>query len=251
MKRRSSSKGRKVAYSRSNRGKIVKGYTRTTGLYGRFGPGSKRPESKFFDVLMTSYTITAVPVVVPNYTNTEGAGTAITTLLSIPQSALPTARVGRKIFLKSIQGHLSIRAVPITSGGGASFDIWLIQDTQTNGVQCTASEIWNVTGGGPNGPQQFLNLSNEGRFKVLFKKTVHMKFDAYYNAALLANGDTREIDFVVLPKCSMEWDQSVTTGAISSCRSNSFHIFVCGVDNLGAAPAANLTGMLRARFTDA
>jgi len=265
----------RALYSRKSRAKMVKGYTRATGYYGRF-QSRKKVELKFWRCIVApniatlpsgagvptaaqgEITInTLVPAIVPTYRgfNSAGADVDIFYLAQVPQNATPSGRIGRKIFVRSLEGHMRIRVPPATTSSNQSIDIWVVQDTQTNGSLPAATDIWN---GVPNLSltcQSFYNLANEGRFKILSHKQFLLNCPASNTVASQYSGTIYDYNFACVPKCTVEFDQSTIEGTITSCRSNSFHMFACGTGTVGAVQTLTavpfyLSGEIQIRYTD-
>jgi len=273
--RRSSSRrplrrGRKVAYSRRARGKIVKGYTRTGGLYGRFNNIAKKVENKFYRLVIagsnTALAEVAITGTVPTRVstlfgiNTAGSGAIANDYIGqIPQSATPTGRIGRKVFIRSMEGHFRIRLGPASTvtapsllTGAYTIDVWIVQDTQTNGSATgpAATDIWNGTPLALS-TQSFSNLANEGRFKILHHKQILVNSAVGVASTPIYSGTVYEFNTACLPKCTMEWDNTDTAGALTSCRSNSFHLFCSAIDNSNLVPVtAYISGEIQLRYTD-
>jgi len=269
--RRPVRRGRRTAYSRSARGKIVKGYTRTGGLYGRFNGASKKVENKFYRLVVAPSNTARDEVVVGGLVptrvsqffgiNTAGSGAVANDYIGqIPQSATPTGRIGRKVFIKSMEGHFRIRLGAATTvtlpqtllTSSYTIDFWIVQDTQTNGSATgpAATDIWNGTPLALS-TQSFSNLANEGRFKILHHKQILVGSSVGAIATPLYSGTVYEFNTACLPKCTMEWDNTDTAGALTSCRSNSFHMFASALDNANLAPVTcYLSGEIQLRYTD-
>jgi len=271
--KRSRSAGR-LGGSKYARSKVVSGYTRNSGFYGRFSAPSKRPESKFLDLsmggnapqvtggYMTGLSGAAEPTLISAWVNVANSPNAYGQLCDhichIPQNSLPTGRIGRKVFLKSMAAHLTFSFNATANVGSITYEIYVVQDTQTNGAQCTKEDIWANTvltvgppdnlGRGLVDHNSFYNLANEGRFNILYSKRLNITLPQAGNAASSVSY-RKDHDFFVPCGFPLEYDQSTAFGGISTCRANSLHLFIASQNSLGSG-IGNVAGTVRLRYTD-
>ncbi len=243
------SKRRKTqVYPRSNYGRVPRGYSRaraqragrrmrqfrvgydrTGGYYGRFAGANA--ERKFFDTDVDD-AVTAATMVVNNLT-------------VIPEGNGESARIGRKIVIKSIhvKGHLTLPATTASNATSDNVCMMLVQDTQTNGTAMVAADLLDT-----DVIESFNNLANSGRFKILYKKWVAIACGGggvATGAAYIFAEATRQI--VVNKRCNIpiEYDNSATTGVITSVRSNNLYWLTQSQSGLCA-----IVANVRVRYTD-
>ncbi len=183
---------------------FVPGKDRTGGYYGRFTNG----ELKFLDTVVTDTPITAAMVIQNLTVIAEGNG--------------ESQRVGRKVTIKSVHIKGVMTLIPATDAANTSDKVFgmLVQDMQTNGAAFTALDLIDT-----NVIASFRNLANSGRFKVLYKKTYLFNAGgaAPSGAAFVFSSAQRDVN--INKKCNivMEYDNSATTGVITSVRSNNLY----------------------------
>jgi len=228
---------RRKAYSRKRKStsslggtrkkmRVVPGYTRTSGFYGRFSKGSG--EQKFFDTALAfSF-------------DTTGEVPATGQLVLIPQGVTESTRVGRKCVIKSIQLHGIATFVPAAAAVATEItNLFLILDKQCNGAAAgvtdvfTSADLWDA----------FHNLSNSGRFVII--KKWRWSFQPGAGATTAYNDVVKHFEFY--KKCNIPIEFSSTTGAITEIRSNNLFLMAGGsrTDDL-----VTVNGACRVRFTD-
>nr|QXP07705.1 MAG: putative capsid protein [Arizlama virus] len=216
-----------------SRRRLYRGYQRTTGYYGRFtGPAA---ELKFFD--------TALSFQVDNTAEIPATGQ----LALIPQDDTQSGRDGNKAFIKSIHVHGIMNFEPGASANASTVVyLYVIQDTQCNGTAATVADANSGIFTNANLAIANLTLANSGRFRIL-KKWV-MPFAPAAGATGAYNQQTKPFQFY--KKCSipMMYDASVTTGALTSIRSNNIFL-VAGTGGLNDDQVV-VNGTCRLRFSD-
>ncbi len=204
-----------------------RGYVRTGGYYGRFATGG---EMKFFDS-----DVSDAPV---------GATLTINLLTIIPEGNGESERIGRKITLKrvSVLYEMKLSATTAASSTSETVRCMLIQDTQTNGAAFIAADLLDT-----DVMSSFNNLANSSRFKILFKQEFSFKAGgaAPSGAAYIFSEDQKYLRMTKKVNIPMEYDNSATTGVITSIRSN--NLYWCT-----QATGATITsvGKVRVRYTD-
>ncbi len=224
-------RGGYVPYRRPYRRRARKfrpGYDRTSGFYGRFtGPTA---ELKFHDVSVDD----AIVALTLNITN----------LTVIPEGNGEEQRVGRKISIKKIHVKGTVDLSTGTDFQNASDHVtcMLVQDTQTNGAAFVALDLLEV-----DTYKSFRNLANSQRFKVLWKRKyiVQVGGGAPTGAAFAFGEDIKDISANVKCNIPMEYDNSATTGAIGTVRSNNVYWVTISSSN-----SAGITANVRLRFSD-
>ena len=211
------------------------GQIRTAGYFGRYN--AIGTEKKFFDTVIADYAI-------------QNAGHIHTTgLLGVIASGTgESQRIGRKILLKSIHIHASLRKEDSTVKADSSTVVRIIVgiDTQCNGVGPVVGDVLKLTNPTVLPTNAFNNLSNKGRFIILK--------DKYFNLTSLCgagNGTTNDYgraykQFNYNRKLNIPINYSSTTGSISEIRDNvPFMIVSCLFDNDAAIHIHT-----RSRYTD-
>lgn len=228
---RSSRKEASVAKARAvTRAGGRPGYTRISGYYGRFaGAGS---EKKFFDTTRAAVAFST-------------AGTIANPSLNIvPEGNGESDRIGRKITITNIRvkGQSSINS-QTTSVGSTICRVMFYVDHQTNGAAATVTEILET--GVYN---SYRNLANQERFTILMDKSYPMNV----LSATITSADVIATQQVAKPfafskKCNInvEYDNSATTGAITTQRSNNIGCLI-----IAEAATATLEYICRIRYTD-
>lgn len=172
--------------------------------------------------------------------DTTGEVVATGQINLVPQGDTESGRDGRKIVVKSIR----IRGGVINIDNAASkLDAWmyLVLDRQCNGAAAAATDVLSSTNFGASLP----NLANVERFQILKRWRVTCA-PAAGVAASFANSSAA---FDIYKKCNIPilFDNSVTTGAITSIRSNNLFL-MCG--SILGDDLWQVTGTSRIRFTD-
>lgn len=224
---------RLVRRGRYNR--FFKGYSRTGGFYGRFSKqkGCGAPELKFKDTAIDQTNVTA--------------DMTIKQLLTIPEGNGESNRIGRKICIKRISWRIRVQLQSDTDAIASTEALlrgMIILDTQTNGEEFTAvdlldTDVW----------KSFNNLANSKRFKTLKKFEI--------NLASGGNAQTAAGTWVTFPTFKyitgsikvdlpIEYDNSATTGAITTIRSNNIYWTTQTVTD----STVNTVGQFRIRYSD-
>lgn len=213
--------------------KVVPGFTRRVGNYGRYGRNAysagMMPEKKFFDTAL-SFTF-----------DSTGEVPATGQLTLIPQGDTESTRDGRKAEIESVQIRAQLIFTPGAGASAAAADethLYLIQDTQCNGAAAAATDVFT----GTNFATAMLNLNNSGRFRIL-KHWCHTWNVGAGVTTAYANV-SKQLEFYKRVKIPVDW--SSTTGAITEIRSN--NIFLMAGSGLGTDDTISLTGNARLRF---
>lgn len=212
------------------RAAAVPGVTRTGGYYGRFaGAGG---EMKFLDTSLTNAAV--------------DAAMEQNNLCVIPQGDTESQRVGRKVIVKKINVHAT-HTMPartdIAAASSMKARYALVLDTQTNGAAFSATDLFET-----DSVNSFRNLANQTRFKILKEISYDLKCSgaAPSGAAYVAAGD--QVTWNMQVKCNIpiEFDNSATTGAITTVRSNCIFL----ISRSSVANISDLAGTARIRYSD-
>lgn len=192
------------------------------------------PELKFFD--------NAISFNVDSTNEIPATGQ----LLTIPQDDTQSGRDGRKIVVKSLLFNGSAIFSP---GAGATAStnacMYLVQDKQANGAAATVADdnTGIFTASGSNAINAVRCLANSNRFRILKKWAWSMNPGA--GATTAYNIVHQHLNCFIKCSIPIEYDASVTTGAVGSIRSNNLFL-VAGSQS--ADDLITVTGTLRVRF---
>lgn len=205
-----------------------RGFVRTGGFYGRYSGAAA--EKKFFDT---------------NINDTDVAATmTINNLTIVPEGNGESDRIGRKICVKKIHIKGVLKLDPATAAASTADYVicQIVQDTQTNGAAFVATDLIET-----DEFKQFRNLANSTRFKVLWKKvyTLRASGAAPSGAALVFGEDVRSLNANVNCSVDIEYDNSATTGAIGTVRTNNLYWVTQSSDG-----TCGITANARIRYTD-
>lgn len=209
-----------------------RGYVRTGGSYGRYaGPDA---EHKFHDIDIDDAVVAAGVQVNPQ------------ALLIIPEGNGESQRIGRKITIKKIGWRFTL-TLPTTATAANTSDtlrIMLIHDKQCNGALPIAGDILDV-----DTYRSFNNLANSSRFRVLMDRTYSLNSPSGSGRGTtdtLSYGDFQLNDsFFKNCNIDIQYDNTATSGVITSIRSNNIFAVYC---SRGGLAAVNST--MRFRFSD-
>ncbi len=214
-------------------GRGVAGFQRTSGFYGRFqGPDA---ELKFHDVDLDDAVI-------------DTAGTVTPTVNIIPQDVTEKTRVGRKCTIKSIGWRYRISLPEIDAVATPQLAdvvrVIMYLDKQANGATAAVTDLLESANF-----QSFNNLANKSRFRVLHDAMYDLNYLtlASDNAAVVSSASiNRSGEFFKKCNIPIEFDDTATTGAIGTIRSNNL-----GVLLISSAGVAGFDSKIRLRFSDA
>ncbi len=221
--------------TRRRRPRIVAGFTRVSGLFGRGLTG----ELKFFDQDIDDAVIVSAGTVFLN-SDTEAS------LIRIAEGNGESGRIGRKITIKSINWRFTVD-VPEADGvaNPANSDtvrVILYLDKQTNGSAATILGILETASF-----QSFNNLSNSKRFRTLMDRTYTLNVKAGGSNGTTSDWAQNRIDDTFFKKVNIpiEYDNSATTGALSTIRSNNIGLLL-----ISGTGTAGFQSKMRLRYSD-
>ncbi len=210
----------------------LRGYARIGGFYGRYS--GRGAELKFHNLDVDDAVIAT------------GGTIAEDSLLTIAEGNGESDRVGRKVTVKRIQMNYDF-LLPQTAVAAQTSDavrVILYWDKQTNGAAATVLGILEVADW-----QSFRNLANSGRFQVLLDKTVSLNCGAGSGRGTTDTLSYAEVEkhFSWSKACNIpiEYDNSATTGVITSIRSNNLGILTISKGGLAA-----FGSRIRIRYSD-
>lgn len=166
-------------------------------------------------------------------------------LAVVPQGDTESQRVGRRITIKAIhiRGSLTLLGATDVTNTSCQVRMRLIVDQQTNGAQFTSTDLLET-----DAINSFANLANRERFIVLKDQTYTLSAGgaAATGAAYAFSETIRNLECHKFTNFPIEYDNSATTGAISTVRSNSLWVvFQCSTAEIVA-----LSATARIRYTD-
>ncbi len=176
---------------------------------------------------------------------TQAGTIAEDSCVTIAQGTTESERLGRKITIRSINWRWDIVKIASTSpsNGDEVVRVILYLDKQTNGATATTVGLLET-----DDYQSFNNLANKSRFRILMDRT-------YVLNALSGGGDGTVNDLYSMiisdslyKKVSIpiEYDNSLTTGVITTVRSNNIGVLL--LSKTGAI--SQFASKMRLRFSD-
>lgn len=182
------------------------GVARIGGFYGRFaGPGA---ELKFLDTVRADATLALAGAVIDDSLN------------HIPQGNTESERIGRKVVIRGLRLKGRIKNSPTTAQTTTDqrYRIIVYCDKQANGATAVVTDILETAV-----IDSFRNLANVQRFQILYDKTKNMIMPAVAQTAA-GTFTTYSCEygqqFSMKLNLPIEFDNSATTGVITSIRSN-------------------------------
>ncbi len=173
-----------------------------------------------------------------------GGNIAEDSVLTIAQGTSESTRIGRKVVVRGIGWRFRV-SLPLTSDPQETSDVIrviLYLDKQTNGATATVTGILES-----NDFQSFNNLANKSRFRTLMDRTYDIVASAgSFDGTNDQFGENTVSDtFFKNVNIPIEYDNSLTTGAITTMRSNNI-----GVLLLSHSGNAGFASKMRIRFSD-
>ncbi len=163
----------------------------------------------------------------------------------VPQGTDEQQRVGRKILVRKIhfKGVLTlVNSTAITNTSNVC-KVMVVQDKQTNGAQLATAQLLET-----DVIASFNNLTNRSRFRVL--RTEYYTFSqpgGVATAAAFALGEVSHwVDINLDCKIPIEYDDSATTGAITTVRSSSLWV----IFQTSTSETVSVGGQARIRYLD-
>lgn len=193
-------------------------------------------ELKFHDVDVTDTTVSAAGSI-------QNSGT----LNIIPQGTTEAQRVGRKCTIRSIGLRYDV-SLPVndntgTPNSGDVLRVIVYLDKQCNGATAAFADILEAVD-----YKSFNNLSNKGRFRTLLDRTHAINYAGLGSESAGSVSQAAVVHtYSFFKKCTIpiEYDNSVTTGALTSIRSNNIGILL-----ITRSGVAGFDASFRFRFSD-
>ncbi len=210
--------------------KRTNGYTPKTGRYAGLGA-----EAKFLDTDLDTVF------------GTIGAAFESANLNIIIQGNTESNRIGRKVVLKRVdcKGILTLAPGSTQANTSDVVRLLLVCDKQTNGAAFTGTDLWET-----DSYRSFNNLANTSRFRIL-----QTKIYTFNSPSGSGRGTTDTLAFgerVISWKMgvnlnlAIEFDNTATTGAVTTQRSNSLWL----VSQSTSGTVVMSVSDSRVRFTD-
>lgn len=207
-----------------------RGYTRTSGFYGRYNRMSLRNSSvselKYIDTAINA-TAASTGTLLP----------ASGTLVPIAVGTGPSQRIGRQVRVKSINAYLTLTK-NVSDKSTDVIRLILLLDTQCNGAVPTVTDILSTAN-----VNSFRNMANSKRFVVLKDTEQTITSSTYYGTNF--GPVTRQLDIFRKVNYPIEYDQTLNTGAITTIRSNNLILLA-----ISAYDTVSVIGTVRIRYDD-
>lgn len=207
---------------------LAKGYSRTSGYYGRFAPLGQ--EQKFLDTSSNTGAVTTTGQILPSSLVTVAAGSG------------ESQRIGRKITVRALHLRFVAGLNSQTTGNNTDDGLRVIVylDKQCNGATATVTDILETAD-----YLSFNNLANKNRFMVLMDKHVDVSATCgAYNGTTNIFG-SKAVTKSMHKKLNVPIEFSSTTGGLTEIRSNNLGVLV--ISDKGNI---QYTATARIRYTD-
>lgn len=169
----------------------------------------------------------------------------------IGQGTSANQRIGNRVLIKEImiRGLLSLPSATGVNNMRDTADLALIEDTQCNGTLPSNTDIFYR-----DIRDSFLNLNNNSRFKILFRKSYMFNVDGIANttgANTYASVALRHLVDITV-RCNIPVTFSSTTGNLGERRTNNIYLAQCSQEGLVTwiTGAGYETPRLRCRYVD-
>lgn len=167
----------------------------------------------------------------------------------ITQGTSANQRIGNRVLIKEImvRGILSLASQTAVNSMRDEVDIAIIEDTQCNGSLPNNTDVFYR-----DIRDSFLNLNNNARFKILFRKTYVFQIDAVANTAATYASSPQRIVVDIAVRCNIPITFSNVTGTLSERRTNNIYLAQCSQEGVAQwlVGAGYETPRLRCRYVD-
>jgi len=186
-------------------------------------------EQKWYDTTFSDATVIT----------TANDNATLSTFFTPDRGVTQTNRIGRKVFVHSVQWKLIVMykiSDPSTTAGSSAIRLVLVYDRQSNGVSPAVTDVFNT-----DAIESFTNKDNSKRFKIIA--------DRLLEGISVSGPQNVAEEGIRLFKKPLETYFDGTGGGISDVTTGSYHWFVwCGPYVLTQAPYTRLS--LRVRYSD-
>lgn len=167
------------------------------------------------------------------------------TINIIPQNLTESGRIGRKTIIKSVMWRYNLKlAAQAVVGNAETIRLVLYLDSQANGATATVAGAGGILEA--DNYQSFNNLTNSGRYTILFDKLEVLNPQAAAGDGTTNDAADVEVNGSFYKSCTIPLEFSADTGAITEVRSNNLGIMVLA--KVGSL--VTLDSKIRLRFTD-
>ncbi len=166
------------------------------------------------------------------------------TINIIAQNTTESTRIGRKCTIRAINWRYSID-LPAQASMSETAEIVrviLYLDKQCNGATATTTNILET-----DNYQSFNQLANKSRFRILMDRT-HTITSPSGIAGPVTGLNQYEDSFYTKCNIPLEFDNSATTGALTTIRSNNLGVLL--ISKTGDATGCAFDSKFRLRFSD-
>ncbi len=169
---------------------------------------------------------------------------ATQSLTIIPQGVGPSDRIGRNVLITSVEVH-GVLTLPSADASASTTDlvrVLFVLDTQTNGSIFAGTDLLSL-----DEFEGFPNLFNIDRFFILLDTSYRLQAGGATptGAAFAFSRDIKHVNLGLTCDIPMKYDNSVSTGAVSSVRSNNLYLCMVSQQNV-----TQFIGTSRIRFLD-
>lgn len=173
-------------------------------------------------------------------------GSTEASLLRIPEGNGESERIGRKITVRKLAWRFTIKLTEVDGAANPvnpdTIRVILYLDKQANGAAAATQDILE-----DNEFISFNNLANSKRFRTLMDRTYDINCHAGGGDGVASDWvGTRVSDtFFKNVNIPIEYDNSATTGALATIRSNNINVLL-----LGQTGTCSFDSKMRIRYTD-
>lgn len=159
----------------------------------------------------------------------------------------PSARIGRKITIRAIEWKWNLSLPELIDGDDAidpdSARLIVYQDKQCNGTAATVTDILTT-----DSIASFPNMTNEGRFILLYDKLVNMNYGGLASATTGTVSQAMVVRAGTWSKksCFIPIEYSGAQGSLNQVRSNNIGILLISKNG-----RMGITSTMRTRYSDA
>lgn len=195
--------------------------------------GLNANESKFLDTAIPSTTITSAGAILNS------------SMCIVPQGTQQQQRAGKKILVTSVafRGVLDLPSQINQSLCTNNVRLVLYLDKQTNGNTATVAELLQEVN-----ESSFRNMNQVNRFEFIYDK-IHTlnQHGVIFNTTAITNRVQKYIKFFKKCRIPIIYDQTATTGALTTIRSNNIGLMAISTSD---SLLLNFEGICRIRFSD-
>ncbi len=171
-----------------------------------FGRSSLDPELKFFDTIVAGTALATTGIITSPSLNI------------VPQGTTESERVGRKMMIKGIGIRFLLQFNSSTTETVEVVRVIVVLDKQTNKTAFAITDVLEVASEG-----SFNNLANKNRFLILMDR--YQSINKVVDVGTNINQFVQAWSWFKELNVSIEFDNSVNTGAVSSQTSNNIAVF--------------------------